>query len=462
MAGDWLYLMIKAAFCLGVFYLVYVLLLKNETFFHFNRLYLVITVLFAMIIPMVHIRLPELSPGSGNPYMLDLISVGSWFIEETIPETQKPFQVFLILYLAGCALFLAVFLVRICRLIALIHWSGIHRIDGWKLIFNSPGNRSPFSFMDFVFISREEFRSDAASRILMHERVHISQRHSLDLLLIEIIAIMQWFNPFIWLYRRSVVQQHEYLADQGVIRHYGDILGYQGMLLHISSSMNFHTLTHPFSHSLLKRRFIMMSKSKSLPRSRWKMVAVIPVITVLLLFFKDVSGRYTEQMLSWSQPSSSRDAIEYLTALTGDPASSYEAVIQSSRQTSSDTVYTVVEEMPAFKGGQSELINYISSNIHYPQQAKEQGITGTVFITFLIDEVGKVRDVKVLRGIGGGCDEEALRVVQAMPDWNPGKSKGVPVKVSFNLPIKFNLNKEAVKDSAKDTKPDVNKDIDPK
>jgi periplasmic protein TonB len=103
-------------------------------------------------------------------------------------------------------------------------------------------------------------------------------------------------------------------------------------------------------------------------------------------------------------------------------------------------IFTVVEEMPTFPGGDESRIKFLTENIHYPQMAKESGIQGTVYVTFVIDEKGRVADVKVLRGIGGGCDEEAVRVVKMMPPWNSGKQSGKPVRVQFNMPIKFTLS----------------------
>jgi periplasmic protein TonB len=103
-------------------------------------------------------------------------------------------------------------------------------------------------------------------------------------------------------------------------------------------------------------------------------------------------------------------------------------------------IFTVVEEMPTFPGGDESRIKFLTENIHYPQMAKESGIQGTVYVTFVIDERGRVADVKVLRGIGGGCDEEAVRVVKMMPPWNSGKQSGKPVRVQFNMPIKFTLS----------------------
>ena len=111
-------------------------------------------------------------------------------------------------------------------------------------------------------------------------------------------------------------------------------------------------------------------------------------------------------------------------------------------------LFTVVEEMPSYPGGDTARIKFLVENIVYPKTAKEKGIQGVVYISFVIDEKGQVEDVKVLRGIGGGCDEEAMRIVKLMPNWIPGKSDGKNVRVQFNMPIRFTLTSEN-KDSAK-------------
>lgn len=104
-----------------------------------------------------------------------------------------------------------------------------------------------------------------------------------------------------------------------------------------------------------------------------------------------------------------------------------------------EQIFMVVESMPGFPGGEQALNKYLYENIKYPQMAKESGIQGRVFVTFVVEKNGEVTDVRVLRGIGGGCDEEAIRVVENMPKWTPGKQRGKPVRVQFNLPIKFTL-----------------------
>lgn len=102
-------------------------------------------------------------------------------------------------------------------------------------------------------------------------------------------------------------------------------------------------------------------------------------------------------------------------------------------------IFTVVESMPSFPGGDAARIRYLNENIKYPQMARESGIQGRVFVTFVVERNGAVSDVRVLRGIGGGCDEEAIRVVNSMPKWKPGMQRGKPVRVSYNLPVKFTL-----------------------
>ncbi|NOU48316.1 MAG: energy transducer TonB [Bacteroidales bacterium] len=101
--------------------------------------------------------------------------------------------------------------------------------------------------------------------------------------------------------------------------------------------------------------------------------------------------------------------------------------------------FTIVEQMPEFPGGAASMMKYIATNVKYPAMARETGISGNVFVSFVVNRKGEIKDVKVLRGIGGGCDEEAIRVVMSMPNWIPGKQNGKPVPVQFNLPIKFIL-----------------------
>ncbi|MBN1650767.1 MAG: energy transducer TonB [Bacteroidales bacterium] len=113
--------------------------------------------------------------------------------------------------------------------------------------------------------------------------------------------------------------------------------------------------------------------------------------------------------------------------------------VQEEEEIEEQHIFLVVENMPEFPGGEAAMYKFIGKNIEYPRMAKESGISGRVFVTFVVERDGSVTDVQILRGIGGGCDEEAIRVIKMMPKWTPGKQRGKPVRVQYRMPIKFTL-----------------------
>jgi len=117
----------------------------------------------------------------------------------------------------------------------------------------------------------------------------------------------------------------------------------------------------------------------------------------------------------------------------------YVPIIEEEEEIVEEQIFLVVEKMPSFPGGEGEMYKFIGNNISYPRMAKESGISGRVFVTFVVEKDGSVTDVKILRGIGGGCDEEAIRVIKAMPTWSPGEQRGKAVRVQYRMPIKFTL-----------------------
>lgn len=114
-------------------------------------------------------------------------------------------------------------------------------------------------------------------------------------------------------------------------------------------------------------------------------------------------------------------------------------IVEEEEEVQEMEIFTVVESMPSFPGGDAARMKYLQENIKYPQMARESGIQGTVYVTFVVETDGSVTDIRILRGIGGGCDEEAIRVIKEMPKWNAGMQRGKPVRVQFNMPIKFTL-----------------------
>ena len=117
----------------------------------------------------------------------------------------------------------------------------------------------------------------------------------------------------------------------------------------------------------------------------------------------------------------------------------YVPVEVEEEEVSEQEVFTIVEEMPSYPGGDVKLYEYLGKNIKYPQIARESGIQGRVFVNFVVEPDGSVSNVKVMRGIGGGCDEEAMRVIKSMPKWKPGKQRGKAVRVTYTIPVVFKL-----------------------
>ncbi|MDR1951151.1 MAG: energy transducer TonB, partial [Bacteroidales bacterium] len=115
-------------------------------------------------------------------------------------------------------------------------------------------------------------------------------------------------------------------------------------------------------------------------------------------------------------------------------------VIEAEEEAEETQIFQVVEDNPEYPGGEAARMKFLSDNIKYPAIARESGIQGTIYITFVVERDGSITDVQVMRGIGGGCDEEAIRVVKAMPRWNPGKQRGRAVRVQFMMPIRFTLS----------------------
>ncbi|MBL7982067.1 MAG: energy transducer TonB [Flavobacteriales bacterium] len=125
--------------------------------------------------------------------------------------------------------------------------------------------------------------------------------------------------------------------------------------------------------------------------------------------------------------------------MQGEETITVEPITEPPSAQGSNEVFTIVEVMPEFPGGQEALNAFLAKNLKYPEQAVEDGIEGMVFVTFVVEKDGKISGARVLRGIGGGCSEEALRVVRRMPNWNPGTQRGEAVRVQYNLPIRFKL-----------------------
>ncbi|MBE0639962.1 MAG: M56 family metallopeptidase [Bacteroidales bacterium] len=425
--------LLQSGISLALLYVVYWLFLQKETFFAVNRAYLVLSVLFSLLFPMPGFKF-FIPAGEETTFyvLLDAVTINASRIEQTFTHNRSALEHFVIIYLTGVAIFLVRFIFQILQLLWIVHKHGITKQDGLRIVFVD-SNYSPFSFFNIIFVNRKEMNRENIREIIAHEQVHIRQNHSVDLILLELLTIVQWFNPVIWFYRTSVKSVHEYLADEGVLQSGYNPVSYQQALLGQTLGIQVNDLTNNFNHSLLTKRFIMMTKNKSNQLAKLKVLLVTPVAFLLVLAF--TASPVVQTM---AQVESKKQQMQE--SPTPPPVPPAPPVDQSQKlQDAESPVFTVVEEMPQFPGGDEARMKYMVENIKYPDEAKKKGIQGTVYVTFVVEKDGKISDVKVLRGIGGGCDEEAVRVIKNMPVWTPGKQRGEAVRVQFNTPIRFAL-----------------------
>jgi len=452
--------LIESGISLSLFAMVYFLFLRRETFFGINRWFLLVSIGFSVILPLLHIPFyaPQptlLSEVTVTPYvnLLSTITIyGAGFTQgaETFVLT---YSLIGYLYLAGVVLFAIRFIIRLLQIISLISRNKV-TTDGKIKLVELDRELSPFSFLNYIFVSKNLLNTNGWEKMLEHEKQHIRQGHTFDVLLLEIIAIVQWFNPFFWMFRRALRENHEFLADQAVISHGTAPSWYKQILInqYVGDQI---VIANNFNYSLIKIRIKMMSKIKS------RKIANIKILIGMILAFSLIAVFACEQKQTVKaenkitekseaivfeghtmQLSGDSVGIEKLKQLISNSAK-VEKVAQPDSDGStipeSDKVFIVVEQMPEFPGGESEFRNFLSKSVKYPIEAVKKGIQGKVYVTFIISEDGSVTNAKVIRGVEPMLDLEALRVINSMPKWTPGKQGGKDVAVQMTVPIYFKL-----------------------
>lgn len=248
--------------------------------------------------------------------------------------------------------------------------------------------------------------------VIAHEKVHAKQWHTLDTLLFELLSAAFWINPAVWYLKRELRETHEFIADAETKNQFSSQEYYVNALLNQTFQTHSVMFIPTFNHSqTLKNRIIMITSKKSVVRMRY--LLFLPVMAGIV-----ITAACTKQSETENSPPTQKDNLPVVKE--GD-------------------VYSVVETMPEYPGGTEALFSYLGNHINYPEAAKNSEIEGVVHVRFVIDHKGQITNSEVVKGIGGGCDEEALRVVRSMPNWSPGMQDGKPVKVEFNLPIRFAL-----------------------
>ncbi len=511
--------LLPIAATVAVLWGVFRLLFRNSNRLLFNRFFLLTSMLLALAMPLLGLlsgtELPQMATLKQNMFsgmMLSEVVVtpdGQPVLPEvTVTTTTTPsrFSVWQVvggIYLIGVGVMTLLFLFKLGKLVALIIRSPKRKMNGCTAVFTGRDQGS-FSFFRYAFFPNENVDSD----IMRHEMSHISHHHSWDILFAEVMMILQWFNPFIYLYKKELQSLHEYQADRDVVATGVDKKNYMMLILQQCTAVDFSGMSNNFSLILTKKRIKMITRNEKAKGLWWRLLATLPVLAILMIANTKVTAQeqkavdkpITVEMGRFEifdddgTPLQLKDTVIYaddgsyvkfetsdgFQPETGEPCkkltvTSYNAdgtpcnnffITETERRgdtstysietfnisgslfetlldvatSKEDTVYQIVEEMPVFPGGEQAMMKFVAENINYPQEAKDKEIAGRVFVSFVVEKDGSVDEVKVMRGIGGGCDEEVVRVVKAMPKWKPGKQDGKPVRVNYMMPFNFKLD----------------------
>jgi TonB family protein len=404
--ADLLIYLVKVSVGMVLLYGLYLLLLKKDTHFSFNRSYLMISLIIPFIIPLFNIPINSGTTKTVFGSILQTVQVNS--DNEIIPkDSMLSTYYFAIIYFTVLAILFIRFAARLISLKLLRHKCMIEKKDGVYIALCKK-QIAPFSFLRTIFIEKKEMNDDQFDKIIMHEKVHIRQLHSIDILIAEILCMLTWFNPAGWKIKAALKETHEYLADSGVSEQTHDSAGY--FMLLIKNAIGVQPgLANNFNKSLTLKRLNMMKKNRSGRLSRLKALLVLPVLAFLFMAF----------------------------ACSNSPGELKKA--NSNETQKNEKTTTTIDKMPEYPGGQEAMTKFILDNVKYPEAAKTAGIEGKVLVTFTVTKTGKLEKIRVTQKVNDLLDAEAIRVVSMMPDWIPGEDKGVAVDVEMTLPIAFKL-----------------------
>lgn len=523
---------LKVAALLAVFYMFYRLLLSRETFHCVNRIMLLTTAVASFILPLCVITLHKTVVIELTETHVDFEGM-TMMIEEA---EQQPFwqTAAVIAFFIGMVVTLGYTLSNVLRVWLLISRSQQHPQPDGTVICVTSFDVSPFSWMHYIVLSQSDYEAQDAS-ILAHERGHIRRRHSLDLLLVDTLTALQWFNPAMWMLRQDLRAIHEYEADAAVLSQGINMRQYQYLLIQKAVSHCGYSVANGISHSTLKNRINMMLHKNSSRASKLKLLALVPIVGIALAMQAETVNDYVytektqappkkvikkgkanaqvkmgnktievkaeQKAEATAKPAETTDlkilytegkndgpdpefiindivsskeevlkldqsTIESITVKKHEEGSSTPATVWIKTKgapdlaigvwepkeekkpeligvvvkTVPDTPFDVVEQMPEFPGGQEAMMKYLSESVKYPKEASKDGIQGRVVVQFVVEKDGSISEVEVIKKVNEHLDAEAIRVVNAMPKWKPGKQKGEPVRVKFTLPVTFRLS----------------------
>ena len=464
--GTFFVYILKSSVCLALFYLFYRLLLSKETFHRFNRVALLGILFLSLLIPLLEVTTAQPTEMAHTMLTLEqLLAMVDFYSQDTVAVapvevkeiTLSGIQITLVIYLAGIVFFACRNIYSLIRLFLLLR-SGRKEIfhSGIRLIIHNK-EIAPFSWMKYIVISEADLEENGRE-ILIHETAHISNHHSVDLLVADLCIFFQWFNPASWLLKQELQNIHEYEADETVIKEGVDAKQYQLLLIKKAVGTRLYSMANSFNHSTLKKRITMMLKEKSNPWARLKYLYVLPLAAIAVTAFARPEISQKAKEISAVKVNDLAAIVE--TKTVENVASGVNAVVnltdvpeisvvkdtadvkkkETAGESSEDGVFWVAEKMPEFPGGNGAVAEYVRENMKYPAIAKEKGTQGRVIVQFVVNKKGKIVSPKVARSVDPDLDKEAIRLIKSMPDWIPGTQGGKAVDVKYTLPVSFRLD----------------------
>jgi hypothetical protein len=276
--------LLKSSGLLAAFFLAYFLLLRKETFFNSNRWFLLLGLLTAVILPLVTFEKVILVDSTPESYQWHKVTT------MVTPMPQESFEInwYLVLgciYGLGLLVLLSQFLFDFWNLKSLIKGKTIQQQANLKYI-DVNEKVAPFSYFNYIVYNSTSFNENELHHILAHEKVHCEQKHSIDVLVSRLFCIVFWYNPMVWLYKKAMLQNLEFIADSEALKNVTDKKSYQITLLKVTTHQNCVAITNPFYQSLIKKRIVMLNKNQSKKSNYWKYIIMIPTLAAFLFYFQ--------------------------------------------------------------------------------------------------------------------------------------------------------------------------------
>ena len=468
---------IKSAFVLGILYVPYTLLLKKEDFFRFNRLTLLGILALSIGLPLCNI--PALSADNQpvvHAAQLQMIEIGIP-IMQMADETDGPshtssptwFQVASLIFLLGMMTVLCLRLIQMGKMGSEIRKGSLwHSVEDGVDIHCHAGAVAPYSWLHHIVISLEDYEKNG-HEIILHEKGHIHNLHSFDILLLTLVEMLQWWNPLVYMLGMSLRDVHEYEADDYVLHQGVSLRDYQNLLIRKAVGASSYTFANNFNHSLTKKRITMMCKKKSNPWMRSKALYAVPMVAIALSAF--ATPAFVNPIEKDMESGGTSSLTEGKVTNNFPIGQTDQQKKKGTAKMKGDKVLDTCDKLPEFEGGQEQLMKLLQANVRYPETAQSMGVQGRIVVEFIVEKDGSVSDVKVckkditpslesatvityadeedkpkpteeeLRKATKALEEETIRVARLTSGkWTPGEQDGQKVRVKFSLPLTFRLN----------------------